>query len=175
METKKGKEIKVIKKDKEFVDLYWLVKIADITDVTWRGQVQITKNKMIVTDGRRLHLLKRKLKIPSLQKGQYKVKRVTKDEIILESFKDKAHYPDYEKIMPNTKKCTKVILTGGINEQMCQVIQNLKDNYINVTYLRDVLSTEIGTHFDVYISQKDIPVLFRGSDREAMIMPIRIT
>ena len=134
--------------------------------------VCIKKNRVVCTDGNRLHLFRHDREY---KPGLYEVKAKDKKTIILQRLEDKEVYPNIVKVVP--RRFVKKIsiketkdMTRGAN--YTHVVRQMdEEETLDLNYYEDCVTEG---EWLVKFSDSGGPVYFKNKDRTALIMPAKL-
>jgi len=165
---------------KEFTKngMYWLTSVKGAKDDP-RFHIKyfmVKDNVAVKTDGNRLHVL---FDVP-LADGFYEVISRTKSlvKVVLAEEYSKDMWPDWERIFPEHKDFEEIPINTGIScfhRAAAQIIRFLKENYVNLDFIKDLIDTESWFNLINYksIDPDNGPLIFASDNQLAAIMPMR--
>ena len=163
-------------------DLIWLLKARSVAnDRPTLQYLNIDDTGACCTDGRRLHLLKDKSRLPALANGLYAVS-VLKDRVIFEP--KEGEFPNYQQVIPSYSADSAIKIDLDVSKHddinvrlSCSLItiavKVMNIGGINIAFLKDLLGyTWQVSGAEVEAASK--PVFFTSGSLLAVLMPIRL-
>ena len=167
MKIYSAKLIELSGDDKDFAGFKWVLKAVNFEDVTLNKVIKISLDRIIGTDGHRLHIYRPFETYPT---GTFKILLRQRYFLILAENKD-IKFPDYEKVIPDYSKFKVFEISSLIERNYLLMAQNMEDcGGLRFRYFND-LGADMKK---MYIGADKDPVVFEGFRRQALIMPMRI-
>lgn len=130
------------------------------------NHLMVEQNRIVATDGRRLHFVELE---HDYELGQYEVIKNSGTEIFLMKVDDDevGRFPKYDEILPPKDNYFEAgdlmtILKGLFKKDIC----------INLQFINDVIFDD--ELFTIYYTEKDRPIRIEHKDRTAILMPINV-
>lgn len=162
-----------------FQELKFVVKATDKKEETllFKSMIYSTgepvaggSQKIVGTQGHRLHMYEPPEGESALPEGYYKAVKDTKTVLHLVKSDYDDQYPDFNRIIPSNDGL--VGFTGkSLWDKYAEVIRVMSGCALNGTYFEDAVAND---HICMYKATDGLnPVLFRGGPLTAVMMPIR--
>ncbi len=172
--------IRLKKQDEDLQGIRWVAKAREKRSgrPTAMQFLQHAKGAWCATDGHRLHLYKC---VGVYEDGEYEVLSSKTNEILLAKPESDFEYPDWEAAFPNRGEYRQIDITvsnmyAASSKAYTLIVREMAEEYtINIDYFLEVVETgNDWESFEAFVYGKTEGVCFRGDDRWAIIMPMRI-
>ena len=133
--------------------------------------VYCEENKLIATDGRRLHILELKENPFEFQdKTFYRVLKATKSVVWLVEAFEEMQFPNWKRVMPEGEyKTIEFVNSKRMESSTLSLASIYRHAAINIRYLQDLVLNEI---WEVRIFGKNKAFMFISNNMTAVIMPL---
>jgi hypothetical protein len=130
--------------------------------------ILVTPNKIIGTDGRRLHIFNCN---NEYETGLYEVVLNTTKRVVLFKSDTDSKFPKWEDSVPKYKQYFTICGCNDTDRNISKTIACLgkKDVAVNITYLFDVF--KLGEDFKIYFKSPDSPIYVKNEKFEIILMP----